>query len=74
MSGTSLHFIESNYEHLQMDIMTNAALQEERLGSNDYSVDDDWVGAVPRHLHTATSVRSVIHPPLTTSASRGKTE
>ena len=41
MSGTSLHFIESNYEHLQMDIMRNAALQEATLDSNDYSVDDE---------------------------------
>ena len=41
MSGTSLNFIESNYEHLQMDIMRTAALQEASLDSNDYSVDDD---------------------------------
>jgi len=41
MSGTRLNFIEHNYEHLQMDIMTNAALKEQRLGSNDYSVDYD---------------------------------
>ena len=42
MSGTSLNFIEKHYEHLQMDIMRHAALQEASLDSQfDYAVGGD---------------------------------
>ena len=39
-SGTSLHFIEKHYEHLELQISRNAALQEAGIGINDPSIDD----------------------------------
>ena len=40
MSGTSLHFIEKHYEHLEMDIMRQSALMETHINSEDDFLDD----------------------------------
>lgn len=40
MSGTSLHFIEKHYEHLEMDIMRQSALMETHIDSEDDFLDD----------------------------------